>query len=227
MIIGLEGNVGAGKSTLLKKISAKYPHVTVIQEDLDTWNSYTSDGVPLLEAFYKDPQKLGFVTQMAILLSRHKANLNIDRRSTRTTVLERTMTADVHIFGKLGLRQGNISPTEYAVMCDWVSTVETHGSPDITVFLDVPPEVCLERIRKRGRKAEAGVTKEFVEELHALHLEWYNNAVHRNIVRIQDNEDEDIEELFNFINRATRAQDGLSGLHLDCINNFPENSVLV
>jgi deoxyadenosine/deoxycytidine kinase len=41
--------------------------------------------------------------------------------------------------------------------------------PDIALFLDVPPEVCLDRIRRRGRSFESGVTLDRLRRMDALY----------------------------------------------------------
>ena len=131
------------------------PEVGVVPEDIAAWNNYTVDGKPLLAAYYDDPKLHGFKTQMAILLSRHKANLRASQSPQGVSVHEPTMIADVHIFGKLGVSQGNLTQTEYDIMRDWADTVALE--PDVTIFLDVDPEVCYERMRKRAREEEDGV----------------------------------------------------------------------
>ena len=205
MIIGLEGNIGAGKSTLLRRIAQIFPEVEVVPEDIAAWNNYTVDQKPLLAAYYDEPQKHGFKTQMAILLSRHKANQRAAASPQHVFVHERTMIADVHIFGKLGVSQGNLTPTEYDIMRDWADAVA--HEPDVTIFLDVDPEVCYERMRKRGRKEEGGVPLELLQQLHTIHHQWYNNFdKHGKIIRIQDNDEDAIEDIVEYLHHAHGVQ---------------------
>lgn len=212
MIIGVEGNIGAGKSTLLENIAKQYPGVCVIPEDISSWNKYVVDGKPLLEAFYDNPREHGFKTQMAILLSRHKANVHASMSSQNVFVHERTMTADVHIFGKLGRLDGNLSEAEYDIVRDWANTLEKDHAPDVTVFLDVDPEVCYERMAKRGRAGESSVSLEMLRRLHALHHEWYNSCDRKNIIRIEDNDEDAIVSIETYL----RA---MHGVHLTPTSN--------
>ena len=201
MIIGLEGNIGAGKSTLLRKLARMYPEVVVVPEDIAAWNSYTVEGKPLLAAYYDEPPKHGFKTQMAILLSRHHANQRAAESPDRTFVHERTMIADVHIFGKLGVSQGNLTQTEYDIMRDWANAV--NREPDVTVFLDVDPTVCFDRMRNRGRSEENGVSLELLRQLHDMHHQWYNDFDKlARIVRIQNNDEDAIDEIVAFLRNA-------------------------
>jgi len=201
MIIGLEGNIGAGKSTLLRKLAQMYPEVVVVPEDIAAWNSYTVEDKPLLAAYYDEPPKHGFKTQMAILLSRHHANQRAAESPDRIFVHERTMIADVHIFGKLGVSQGSLTQTEYDIMRDWAHAV--NREPDVTVFIDVDPKVCFDRMRNRGRSEEDGVSSELLHQLHDMHHQWYNDFDKlARIVRIQNNDEDAIEEIVAFLRNA-------------------------
>lgn len=43
---------------------------------------------------------------------------------------------------------------------------------DLIVYLRTSPEVAYERLKKRGRKEEAGVPMEFIQHLHQCYEEW-------------------------------------------------------
>jgi len=43
------------------------------------------------------------------------------------------------------------------------------------IYLHTPPEICLERLKKRGRFEEKNIKLEFLRELHELHENWLFN----------------------------------------------------
>ena len=43
---------------------------------------------------------------------------------------------------------------------------------DLIVYLQTDPEVCIERMRNRGRSEETGISLEWLREVHKLHENW-------------------------------------------------------
>jgi deoxyadenosine/deoxycytidine kinase len=86
-------------------------------------------------------------------------------------VLDRGMPGD-RVFCKLHMLEGNMSELEwmtyqkaYEVMaCSLIP-------PSLLLFLDVEPEVALERVQKRGRSAEAGISLEYLDKLRKGYLD--------------------------------------------------------
>ena len=44
--------------------------------------------------------------------------------------------------------------------------------PDLILYLRTPAEVCLQRIRERGRVEESGIELDYLLQLESLHDEW-------------------------------------------------------
>jgi deoxyadenosine/deoxycytidine kinase len=44
--------------------------------------------------------------------------------------------------------------------------------PDVILYLRTPAEVCLGRIKARGRGEESGITLEYLLQLERLHDDW-------------------------------------------------------
>lgn len=44
------------------------------------------------------------------------------------------------------------------------------------IYLRTTPEVCLQRMHKRGRKEEAGVGLDYLNKIHDLHEKWLGNG---------------------------------------------------
>lgn len=43
------------------------------------------------------------------------------------------------------------------------------------IYLKCSPELCLERIKQRGRKGEEGIGLEYLRKVHERHEEWLQN----------------------------------------------------
>ena len=50
------------------------------------------------------------------------------------------------------------------------------------MYIQTPPEVCLERIAKRGRKEEAGISLQRLRVLHDRHEAWLNSGTGKDTV---------------------------------------------
>lgn len=171
-IILLEGNIAAGKSTVgrLLKESGKFDF---IEEPVDAWQSGFASN--LLEAFYRDMERWAFTFQTLAFLTRAKTwrdSLALTRHNR--VVLERSLLTDRYVFATNSHRIGGMSDVEWQVYCElWDLVVSGYlVEPDCILYYRAPAEVCLERIRVRGRDEESGITLEYLTQLQALHDEW-------------------------------------------------------
>ena len=76
-------------------------------------------------------------------------------------------------FVQLNLRRGNLTAEEAAVYTQLHRRLFPWCGGARTIFLDVPPETCMQRIRQRNRDGEDRVTIEYLEQLRDAHFEVY------------------------------------------------------
>ncbi|MGL4819124.1 MAG: deoxynucleoside kinase, partial [Bacilli bacterium] len=112
---------------------------------------------PLLEKFYRDPEKFGFPLQVHFLNSRFR---DIKRAlSHPCNVLDRSIYED-HLFCRSNMELGRIDPELYALYVDLLEnmleelTFFPKKAPDLLVYLRADFDTCLERIKRRGRSME-------------------------------------------------------------------------
>lgn len=146
MIVTIGGNIGCGKSTLLKNLPPKYK---VVPEPVERWGSW-------LDLFYSDMKRHGLGFQMKVLYE----FLNPEDG----TVTERCPLDALYVFGKTLVNSETITHMEYNLFSDFVNKIG--WSPSIYVYLRADPQVCYDRIRKRARNAENGVTLEYIIQIH-------------------------------------------------------------
>ena len=164
MLIHIEGNIGCGKSTLLSKIS-DFPNSEVIYEPVDEWRKSG-----LLDLFYTDMKRWSFLFQINCLRTRLQA-INT-KQFAQVRIVERSIDSDM-IFASLCHEDGNMTDEEfetYKKFHQWQRTqTET---PDIIVYLRASPEICAQRINKRGRDEESDIPIEYLKRLHEKHENW-------------------------------------------------------
>lgn len=189
MLISIDGGVGSGKSTLLDQLRREYPEWHFIDEPLDTWTALKNeDGESLLEVFYKDKQRWSYTFQNCAVLSRY---LNIRRAidewqrecardpsaiRRNVFVTERCLETDFNVFAQMLRDDGCLDGIEWDLYKQWYrmlyDSVRVHG----VVYVNTSPDVCGERIGRRGRKGEEEIPLDYLKALDKYHRRWIDNT---------------------------------------------------
>lgn len=165
-LIWVEGIIGAGKTTFAKEV-AKRLKLRLIEEPVGGGEGVDN---PYLEKFYKDQKRYAFGMQIFLLMQRFAMQQLASYEATGVggydgAILDRSLSGD-RVFAKLHRDEGNIDEldfetyeTAYNIMC------RSLLPPTLLVYLDVQPETAYERMKKRDRKAEAGVPLDYLIKL--------------------------------------------------------------
>jgi deoxyadenosine/deoxycytidine kinase len=177
MIVSIEGNIGAGKTTFLQYLQ-KNPENIIIYEPVDDWLALkdSKTGVSIFEKYYEDKERNGFLFQTMALQTRFENLVKMSRKHKgRVMFCERSIYTDFHIFAKVMASQGNLSDLEMQVykkchkfMCELADEVHIGGM----IYLKASTEVCMQRVRKRNRLGEDGITSDYLGDLHDAHENW-------------------------------------------------------
>jgi deoxyadenosine/deoxycytidine kinase len=162
-IIVVAGNIGAGKTSLTERIGARLGWRTSYESVAD--NPYLAD-------FYSDMQAWSFHLQIFFLGHRAEQYLEATR-DTRSAILDRSIYEDFHIFARALHHMGDLSERDYlAYRRLFELTVNSLPRPNLLVYLKAPVNVLMERIRRRARNMETGISPEYLTLLDSFYDEW-------------------------------------------------------
>jgi len=154
----------SGKTTFcqhaLSWLARRFPQAMFLEEPVDT--------NPFLIPFLADKKRWAFTMQVHLLNSRFAMHQEAaqTRRKGNAAILDRGVWGDV-CFARLNRTLGNMTQDEidsYEAMR--ANILEFLTYPDVVVWLNIPPEQQMERIKRRARPGEpTGYTLEYLQGL--------------------------------------------------------------
>jgi deoxycitidine kinase len=179
-IYSIEGNIGAGKTTILEEIELlNNQKICVVREPVDAWTSIRdSNDENILEKFYKDPKSYSFPFQVLAFNTRLNTlkNALIEYSHCDVILCERSLHADGYIFAKMLYHDGFIDEISYRIYEKMYSNGIQEFPLSGVIYLDVEPEICAERILKRGRMGEENIKMDYLQRCHVYHQTWLNTT---------------------------------------------------
>ena len=149
----IDGSIGAGKTTVIEKLRNRLG-AKVVEEPLDEWK-------PWLDRYYNNKERWGFSFQMKVVLDQSKTLSRL--KDNEFIIMERSPHTVYHVFANMLKDDNIIEPIEYDLIRDFI---DYNTKPVKTIYLRCPPEICLERIKKRGRPNEQSINIEYLCKLH-------------------------------------------------------------
>lgn len=167
-MISVEGSIGAGKSTFCAML--KDDDFAVCEEPVTDWILQSKDGTRLnaLTAFYHNKTKYASMFQTLVLRTRVE-----QARVWKGGIVERCIHSD-RIFGTMQYRLGHMDEMEYAAyLYQFRQAVRDMPTPVCGyIYIKTSVDTCLDRIAKRNRAGESGITKEYLSLLEEEHESW-------------------------------------------------------
>lgn len=150
MRISVDGNIGSGKSVALAALAAAFPLVPCFPEPVDEW-------ADLLKMYYASPSEWALAFALKVLLSFRKP------AQVATCLVERSPLASRHVFSQLLYNEGVLACHEWDLFKEYHDVLA--WKPDVILFIDTPAEVCMHRVRKRGRGGEETIDLDYLRRV--------------------------------------------------------------
>jgi deoxycitidine kinase len=206
ILISLEGNIGAGKTTIINQLKELCPTWHFIDEPVDVWTSLkTAEGENLLELFYRDIPRWAYTFQNCAVLMRmqlisgrieewkRQCEADPSLAANNVFVTERSIETDYNVFASMLKEQGHLNDIEWTLYLRWYNTLKNSCAVSGIIYIDTPVNICMERIRTRGRDGEDNISESYMNDLDRFHRNWMGRKEHPFIP--YNNYDEDVQDM--------------------------------
>jgi deoxyadenosine/deoxycytidine kinase len=162
-LVIVAGNIGTGKTSLTERIGSRLGWQTAFESVTD--NPYLSD-------FYADMRAWSFHLQVFFL--GHRAAQYLEYANLpQSAILDRSIYEDALIFARALHEMSNIDERDYLSYRRVFDLVVANlPPPDLLIYLKAPVSVLIERIHRRGRSIETGITAEYLALLESFYEDW-------------------------------------------------------
>lgn len=203
IIITIEGNIGAGKSTILQKLKEKIAqeklsNIMFLKEPVDEWDKIRDkEDTPFLTRFYENTEKYSFAFQIMACTTR----IGVIKRAIEQHpdceifICERSIEADAQIFAKMLHEDGLIGEIEYQVYKLFYNEHKDLYKTNGCVYLDTQANKCHERVKKRSRDGEGGISLDYLQKCEKYHNNWLkgNEKLEMPLMILDTNDDVNFE----------------------------------
>jgi deoxyadenosine/deoxycytidine kinase len=166
MHVAIAGNIGCGKTTLAQKLGKDYNWDVELESVEDN---------PYLKDFYEDMSRWSFHLQVYFLNSRFK-QISTIQNSAHSTIQDRTIYEDAHIFAANLSQSGFISERDYEnYLALFNSMMKYVSPPDLLIYLRADIPKLVGNIQKRGRDYEELIRIEYLKNLNTHYEDWIAN----------------------------------------------------
>ena len=188
-VIFISGNIGSGKETMLRYLDESLTNrgikVKTILEPVELWRE---SGMlrRLYNGEYLEFQKYAITSRIDTMNAKYQEAIN---ENCKLVLVETNPFVDLHVYSRTTLQ--NI----YEYFEHWKNETQRllfDFKKCDNLFIDVPPEVCLKRIEKRGRSEEKTVSLTYLQKLYYEH-QMLNQVINPRVIHndryIYDNDE--------------------------------------
>jgi len=201
-LIIVAGNIGAGKTSLTERIGSRLGWRSAFESVSDN---------PYLPDFYKDMKTWSFHLQVFFLGHRAEQYLQLTA-DPQSAIADRSIHEDAYIFARALHHLGNLSERDYLSYRRLFELVTNSlPAPDLLIYLKCPVSVLMDRITKRGREMESGITGEYLGLLESFYDDWIDNFQICPVLTIPSDDLDFVHKPKHLAIVVQRIQDKLAG----------------
>ncbi len=164
--IAVAGNIGVGKSTLVHLLSERLGWKPFYEPEAEN---------PYLPDFYRDMRAWAFHSQVFFLSHRLRIHHRLMLHSS-SVVQDRSVYEDAEVFARNLYLQGHMAERDWHTYRGLYDALVTFlPPPDLVVYLRASVPTLQERIARRGRDYERGISAEYLAQLNRLYEAWLHN----------------------------------------------------
>jgi deoxyadenosine/deoxycytidine kinase len=201
-LVVVAGNIGVGKTSLTERIGAR----------LGWWSGYESVADnPYLADFYSDMRSWSFHLQVFFL--GHRAEQYMQAVSdSRSAILDRSIYEDFFIFARALHHMGDLAERDYLAYRRLFELVMMSlPRPNLLIYLKAPVRVLMDRIRRRARNMETGITPEYLTLLDSFYDDWLGSFDMCPVLTIRTDDLDFVHPQIHLDTVVERIQDKLAG----------------
>jgi deoxyadenosine/deoxycytidine kinase len=201
-LILLAGNIGVGKTSLTERIGEKLGWVTAYESVADN---------PYLPGFYDNMREWSFHLQIYFLGHRAEQHIRL-AELPQSAILDRSIYEDAHIFSRALNHMDNLADLDYeSYLRLYRLIVKNLPKPDLLIHLQAPVPVLMERIRRRARNIETGISADYLSLLERFYDEWIEEFDLCPVLTIRSDDLDFVHKDQHLDIVVQRIQDRLSG----------------
>lgn len=198
----VSGNIGVGKTSLAERLGARLGWTTGFESVTD--NPYLAD-------FYGDMRQWSFHLQVFFLGHRAQQHLAL-AEGPQSAIGDRSIYEDAHIFARVLRHMGNINERDYESYHAVFDLIAANlPRPDLLIYLTAPVPVLHERIQRRARPIEAGITADYLNLLDTFYDEWLASFDLCPVLTIRTQQLDFVHKPMHLDTVVQRVEDRLSG----------------
>ncbi len=159
--IAVEGPIGVGKTSLANRLAREFNYDTLLEP--------TAEHV-LLERFYKDQRRHAFSTQLFFLLHRAEQVAWLESQGW----FEPRLIADFIMEKDRLFAETTLDAEELKLYHQVARTLSlSWRQPDLVIYLQAPPRILLERVRRRGIRSEANCSLQYLTDVSQVYTAFF------------------------------------------------------
>lgn len=172
--IAVEGAIGEGKSTLNELLRRAVQSYCPGVETVEIMPELVDEFKPLLIDFYKEPKHNAYPLQTEVFrlsVQQHRDRAAAFPVPTNTCLISERSFIGHKCFAAVQNERGNFTSNQYEAYlkwCDMWTEMLPYQLAGV-VYLRTPIDICMERIKVRGREGEDAITTQYMQSLQAEH----------------------------------------------------------